>query len=94
MYENYLVSLGPKATELLIQKLEDLKEGKAEYGQRGYVGLFRAAALMGDRRFLPLLQYFANKTEQPISGYARMALEPFEFMGQWDSPRCPFPPLP
>ncbi len=89
----YLVSLKPQATEMIMQRLQEIKDGRVQYGRRGYAALFLAAALIRDARVVPLLKHFAKSPDRPMSHYANMALEHFEFMGQWSSPRCPWPPL-
>ena len=73
--------------DLLVQKLTALKNGKEKHGQRGYVEIFRTAALTGDARVLPLLKEFEQNTDSIMRYYAiqsRLMME----QQAW------FPPLP
>lgn len=58
---SYLVGLGPRATEMIVQRLADMHRTPQQYNlnTRGAVGptyLFDAAAMTGDPRVIPLLQ--------------------------------------
>ena len=94
--EIYLLDLRASAATAILQKLQQMKKGTAKYGRTGPVELFQVAALLDERRAIPLIQHFQKTAKQPMSGYAQGALLRFEatqYIGQWDSPRSPTPPL-
>ena len=64
--ENYLNSLGPVARQHLFAHLQDMLAHPDKYPDKSgygtiYVVPFRAAALTGEKRFLPLLTQFTRK---------------------------------
>ena len=93
--EFYLMNLQPHAIQATLQKLNAMRQGTAKHGKRGYLELFRVSALVGDGRAIPLLQHFAKTSSQPMSGYARQALDGFDILKnpqKWISPRSPWAP--
>lgn len=79
--EYYLLSLGPRATEMLIDRLEDIarqpdkyKLGASQAIGNGYVNLFRAAAMTGDPRVIPLLRQFQKHPHAHVRSYAIQTL--------------------
>jgi len=61
---DYLVGLGPRATELVLQRLQDMKRQPEKYfkNRSGYIIVFLAAGQMDDARALPLLKYFSARS--------------------------------
>ena len=85
--QSYLVDLGPRATEMMIERLQhmlkhpELYRKGVPYGS-GYVDLFRAAAQTGDPRMIPLLKQFEEQFKSSrgnyVAGYAQQARNDME----------------
>lgn len=91
----YLVSSKSSVKDGIVEFLMALKAGKKQHGRRGFVALFRAAALTGDPRVLPLLKHFDEKDKNPIvHHYAMGARMNAQHIGDWSSPYAPMAPLP
>lgn len=92
----YLPSLGSHATEAVVQRLEELKEGRVQLGN-GYPGwsnLFRAVEWSGDPRALALLKHFQKNGDSPwVRHYASQARRQMEHLEDWSSPFSPTPPM-
>jgi len=78
--ESYLLGLGPRAIEMLIQRLQDIQRNPEKYNLgapqaigRGYDHLFLGAAMTGDPRVIPLLKQFEKYPDPNVSGYAQQA---------------------
>jgi hypothetical protein len=59
--ESYLVELGPRATEKIIERLKEIHRDPRKYncyapGAVGHAHFFRAAAMTNDRRMIPYLK--------------------------------------
>ena len=70
----YLVDLGPRATEMIIQRLEDMHRNPQRYNlsSRAAVGptyLFKAAGMTADPRVVPLLQQLATDFKSAFSAW-------------------------
>ena len=77
----YLLGLGPRAVEMLVQRLKDIAHDPAKYHlgepqalNNGYVQLFRAAALTGDPRVIPLLEQLTKHSNSKVRSYAEQTL--------------------
>jgi uncharacterized protein YigA (DUF484 family) len=76
--EHHLVGLGPRATEHIIQRLRAFTSQRHQYGERGYVTLFRAANLTGDRRAIPLLKQLEEDPDAELRYFAQQARQALE----------------
>jgi hypothetical protein len=88
----YLPSLGVISTDVMIRRLEQMKESPSRWGRHGYVTLFRALSLSGDARALTLLKHFEKSNDRSIRGYAILSRNHLEHLGKWSSHSSPSPP--
>jgi hypothetical protein len=88
----YLPSLGASATDVMIRRLEQVKQSPARWGRNGYVTLFRALSLSGDARALTLLQRFEKSDDRALRGYAVLSRKQMEHVGKWSAFSSPTPP--
>lgn len=73
---HHLVGLGPIASQLLIQRLDEMWHQPSRYPQpRGHKVLFRAVALTADEEAVPVLRQFGRHPNQYISAQARIAIQ-------------------
>jgi len=78
LIQNHLLALGPKAVDKIIYRLERFQQERGDYGNRGYVTLFRAAIRSGDPRVLKPLKVIAKDSDRWVGFYARQAIRFFE----------------